>query len=115
MSKKAQKELNDKKRGTWGNTNPVTRVQPNKKAYDRKRDKKELDESSGHILSGESIREFRDAFNELESVYNEMSIDVNNKNIVYYGDALHYYERLKEIADMVYNSFFNSFTPNNNY
>lgn len=45
MSKKAQKELNDKKRGTWGNTNPVTRVQPNKKAYDRKRDKKVVDES----------------------------------------------------------------------
>jgi hypothetical protein len=46
MSKKAQKELNDKKRGTWGNTNPVTRVQPNKKAYDRKRDKKtNLDEA----------------------------------------------------------------------
>ena len=40
MIKEAQKELNDKKRGTWGNTNPVTRVQPNKKAYDRKRDKK---------------------------------------------------------------------------
>ena len=45
MSKKAQKELNDKKRGTWGNTKPVTRVQPNKKAYDRKRDKKIEDES----------------------------------------------------------------------
>ena len=45
MSKKAQKELNDKKRGTWGNTNPVTRVQPNKKAYDRKRDKKVVEES----------------------------------------------------------------------
>ncbi len=45
MSKKAQKELNDKKRGTWGNTSPVTRVQPNKKAYDRKRDSKVVDES----------------------------------------------------------------------
>jgi hypothetical protein len=46
MSKKAQKELNDKKRGTWGDTKPVTRVQPNKKAYDRKRDKKVVDESN---------------------------------------------------------------------
>ncbi len=45
MSKKAQKELNDKKRGTWGNTNPVTKVQPNKKTYDRKRDKKVVDEA----------------------------------------------------------------------
>ena len=44
MSKKAQKELNDKKRGTWGNTSPVTKVQPNKKAYDRKRDKKAIEE-----------------------------------------------------------------------
>lgn len=45
MSKKAQKELNDKKRGTWGDTKPVTRVQPNKKAYDRKRDSKVVKES----------------------------------------------------------------------
>ena len=45
MSKKDRKELDSQKRNTWGNTNPVTRVQPNKKAYDRKRDKKELDES----------------------------------------------------------------------
>jgi hypothetical protein len=45
MSKKAQKELNDKKRGAWGNTSPVTKVQPNKKAYDRKRDKKAIEES----------------------------------------------------------------------
>lgn len=44
MSKKDRKELDSKKRNTWGNTNPATRVQPNKKAYDRKRDKKELDE-----------------------------------------------------------------------
>lgn len=50
MSKKAQKELNDKKRNTWGNINPATRVQPNKKAYDRKRDKKELNESSDGMV-----------------------------------------------------------------
>lgn len=66
ISKKAQKELNDKKRGTWGNTNPVTRVQPNKKAYDRKRDKKiedealeesKLNESSGNIKLDDMTRE----------------------------------------------------------
>lgn len=45
MSKKVKKELNDKKRRTWGNTKPVTRVKPNNKAYDRKRDKKIEDES----------------------------------------------------------------------
>ena len=44
MSKKDRKELDSQKRNTWGNTNPVTRVQPNKKAYDRKRDKKALEE-----------------------------------------------------------------------
>ena len=58
MSKKAQKELNDKKRGTWGNTNPVTRVQPNKKAYDRKRDKKKLDEVITNY-SQEDIKEIK--------------------------------------------------------
>lgn len=46
MSKKDRKELDSQKRNTWGNTNPVTRVQPNKKVYDRKRDKKaDLDEA----------------------------------------------------------------------
>lgn len=55
MSKKAQKELNDKKRGTWGDTNPVTKVQPNKKTYDRKRDKKIVNEllSSSDYKNGE--------------------------------------------------------------
>ena len=46
MSKKDRKELDSQKRNTWGNTNPVTKVQPNKKAYDRKRDKKVIDEKS---------------------------------------------------------------------
>lgn len=45
ISKKAKKELDSQKRNTWGNTNPVTRVQPNKKAYNRKRDKKIENES----------------------------------------------------------------------
>lgn len=36
MSKKAQKEYNAAKRGTWS-FNPVTRVTKNGKAYDRKR------------------------------------------------------------------------------
>ncbi len=35
MSKKAQKELNAKKRGDWGICNPVTRQEENKKAYRR--------------------------------------------------------------------------------
>lgn len=45
MSKKDKKELDSQKRNTWGNTNPVTRVQANKKAYDRKRDSKVIEEA----------------------------------------------------------------------
>ena len=65
MSKKAQKELNDKKRGTWGNTNPVTRVQPNKKAYDRKRDKKVVDEAKETFSS---LSELADKIDKLSAV-----------------------------------------------
>lgn len=36
MSKKAQKEYNAAKRGTWGSLNPVTRMTKNGKAYTRK-------------------------------------------------------------------------------
>jgi len=37
LSKKAQKELNAKKRYTWGALNPVTRKVANKKTYNRKK------------------------------------------------------------------------------
>lgn len=40
LSKKAQKERNAKKRGSWGDVKPITRSVPNKKAYNRKRDKR---------------------------------------------------------------------------
>lgn len=66
MSKKAQKELNDKKRGTWGNTNPVTRVQSNKKAYDRKRDSKVVDER----LDKQSDFELTYVLDEIEELSN---------------------------------------------
>lgn len=35
MSKKAQKELNSKKRSDWGLCNPATKQEENKKAYRR--------------------------------------------------------------------------------
>lgn len=41
QSKRAQKENNNKQRGSWNGVVPVTRVIPNKKAYDRKRVKQE--------------------------------------------------------------------------
>lgn len=43
MSKKAQKALNNLKRGDWGNINPVSRVTRNKKAYDRNAFKRAVD------------------------------------------------------------------------
>lgn len=103
MSKKAQKELNDKKRGTWGSTNPVTKVQPNKKAYDRKRDKKELDEAK-HFLYKENANKFREAYEYVQKIADEMLWDSKKKEIDY-EDALYYYNKLKEATKMVYNSF----------
>lgn len=94
MSKKAQKELNDKKRGTWGNTNPVTKVQPNKKAYDRKRDSKVVDESK-------KLNESSDGWNEskldellevLDEIYN-LQYEVQNTVRGAYTNA-HTYEEL---------------------
>lgn len=37
LSKKKQRELNSKMRGTWGSLNPVTRRPENPKAYNRKK------------------------------------------------------------------------------
>lgn len=45
MSKKAQKEYNSKKRNSWGELSPVTRIVPNKKIYSRQAFK--LDERAG--------------------------------------------------------------------
>ena len=38
-SKRAQKEHFDKQRGSWNGVAPVTRVMPNKRAYERNRAK----------------------------------------------------------------------------
>ena len=40
LSKKKQKELNAKKRTTWGSLNPVTRRPENPKAYNRQKTRK---------------------------------------------------------------------------
>ena len=94
MSKKAQKELNDKKRGTWGNTNPVTRVQPNKKAYDRKRDKKVVDESKNLNESSDGWDESKlyDLSEILDEIYN-LQYEVKNTIRGAYTNA-HTYEEL---------------------
>ena len=41
QSKKEQRAFYAAKRGSWNGVNPVTRVVPNKKAYDRNRVKRE--------------------------------------------------------------------------
>lgn len=40
LSKKKQRELNLRKRNTWGTLNPVTRKSENPKAYNRRKAKK---------------------------------------------------------------------------
>ena len=39
QSKRAQKEYHARQRGSWNGVNPVTRVVPNGKAYDRNKEK----------------------------------------------------------------------------
>lgn len=40
LSKKKKRELDRKRRGTWGNLNPVTRTPANSKAYQRQKARK---------------------------------------------------------------------------
>ena len=47
LSKKKQRELNAKKRKTWGNINPVTRMSENPKAYNRRKGPNWNDDSYG--------------------------------------------------------------------
>lgn len=94
MSKKAQKELNDKKRGTWGNTNPVTRVQPNKKAYDRKRDKKVVEEDYN-----EDVKKVKELIKDANSAFKIAT------NLIYFiddGNSLSSlgYEALEMLKDV---------------
>lgn len=37
LSKKKQKEINNKKRGFWGNVKPITKIKPSGKLYNRKK------------------------------------------------------------------------------
>ena len=45
LSKKKKRELDAKKRKTWGNLNPVTRKKENPKAYSRQKARKWNDDS----------------------------------------------------------------------
>ena len=43
MSKKQQKIVNASKRGSWGNVNPITKVNISAKVYDRKKKQSYID------------------------------------------------------------------------
>lgn len=45
LSKKARRELNKTRRGTWGSINPVTRKAENRMKYSRKKVRIEEDDS----------------------------------------------------------------------
>ena len=53
MSKKEQKAYHAQQRGSWNGLSPVTRIVPNKKAYDRNRAKQvsRRDKESGTCLA----------------------------------------------------------------
>lgn len=51
LSKKQKKELNLKRRGTWGALNPVTRKPPNPKAYDRQKARQREDEPDAALFN----------------------------------------------------------------
>lgn len=46
LQKKKQRELQAKRRGSWGSINPVTRKPENAKAYNRKKTRKWSDDST---------------------------------------------------------------------
>lgn len=46
LSKKKKREIDQKKRGSWGAINPVTKRPPNPKAYNRRKARKWKDDSS---------------------------------------------------------------------
>ena len=97
MSKKDKKELDSKKRNTWGNTNPVTRVQPNKKAYDRKRDKKELDESTfENALKAKDGKIFMDTVGEKLIVLGNGMQHLSGNERIKFDDIVHYYKLLED-------------------
>lgn len=47
MSKKSRKAFHAQQRGSWNGLSPVTRIVPNKKAYDRNRAKQASRQDNG--------------------------------------------------------------------
>lgn len=97
MSKKDRKELDSKKRNTWGSTNPVTKVHPNKKAYDRKRDKKELAESTfENALKAKDGKIFMDTVGEKLIVLGNGMQHLSGNERIKFDDIVYYYKLLED-------------------
>jgi len=64
LSKKARRELDARRRGTWGGLNPVTRKPPNPKAYDRNKAKRrKYDDSDSSPCVFLSVQDWTNAMN----------------------------------------------------
>lgn len=50
LSKKKKRELDNFRRGTWGELSPVTRRARNEKAYDRNKARKKIFDDSSFVL-----------------------------------------------------------------
>lgn len=106
MSKKDRKELDSKKRNTWGNTNPVTKVQPNKKAYDRKRDKKELDEDiNSTVLDNRTRSAVKEGAMSLQYI-NDLLFDAIDDSNSTYGDLDNTINEIRKIADFLQDVYY---------
>lgn len=51
LSKKKKRELNQKRRSSWGGVNPVTRKPANPKVYNRAKARKWIHDDSSTVLS----------------------------------------------------------------
>ena len=69
-SKKAQKEYYAGFRRTWDGVNPETRIMPNGKAYNRKKDKEKLRKSDCLSENGFAVAFF------YENIYEKSFIDI---------------------------------------
>ena len=58
LSKKKQRELNQRKRSTWGGLSPVTRKPPNPKAYNRSAAQRREDDPDSEPCSLQSPKTF---------------------------------------------------------
>ena len=54
LTKRKQRETNNKRRGGWGNVNPVTRTTPDLKVYNRAKARRWKDDSESGLFFAKS-------------------------------------------------------------